>query len=161
MTSKIKVPKRARNAWKHCDDQAVRVYSAEQYGEACSPATLSNRDVPAFLIDICRSPLWKRYWGKTKLVVKWRSPGSSAIGGVTTDDEPFIQLPKDRFGRSIHTIIHEMAHAMSQQGNHGPKFCTMLLRLTKHFEGAQYAAMLRQRLHETGALKRTKKKPIT
>jgi putative metallohydrolase (TIGR04338 family) len=86
--------------------------------------------------------------------VKFKGRSDWASGGRMG-----LSLPDQRWARSVHVIIHEMAHACHPNSEcHGRKFCHSLLVLTREFEGAQFARLLRHRLYQTGALKRPRRR---
>ena len=156
--------KRRHERWikqlsKNCDydavetEQTIRTYDAELYGDATNEGVLSQKQVEQLVYKIGVSDWFQRRWPVptgTEIKIIWRAPQARWAWGSPTR----IEIPNNSFGRSIHTIVHEMAHAATGALGHGPKFLKALLYLTRHYEGIEYARQLKKRLRETGALKR-------
>lgn len=136
-------------------DQTLNVYDAEDFGNATINARLkTQKDVRLLVAAIMSFPYWKRR-NKNGRNFKVKFTGKNAkwaYGGYSG-----ISLPGNGRGRDVHTIVHEMAHAISS-GVHGREFIKVLLVLTREFEGAHYAKALKERLYQTGALKRPRRR---
>jgi len=138
-------------------DQTCNVYDAEQFGNAISDARLKDRkEVLAFVATIKKSKYWQRHNPYRKLHrVKFSGPqGRWASGGRRG-----IKLPDAPWARTVHNIVHEMAHGCHPNSEmHGKKFIHSLLILTREFEGAAFARSLKKRLYQTGALRRPRRR---
>lgn len=141
--------------------QTCAVYTAEQV-TGFYARFKNTAEVVHFLFRIRQDPKWIARWGSTPLniVLKSRRP-SVAEGGIKPYKvkgkvvyQPWLCLPQNPFGRSVHTVVHEMAHALTAQGRHDARFCRALIYLTRQFEGESYARELKRRLYQTGALKK-------
>jgi len=152
-----------KKAWKRFDSQTKKVYNAEHI--LSSQAELSKQEVVHFVAEICRGPLWQKHFKGIKLRIFFTSRGSHyAYGGISKKKKlPFIALPENRHGRMIHTIVHEMAHAIDHKNakcSHGPSFCRSMLRLMQAYEGDYFAKRLKRELIKNKAIKgRTTRKP--
>jgi len=140
--------------WKKFDEQTKKCYYAENVGDTTSIATFkSNQEVLEFLSDVIQTKVWKKIHKKKKLNVIWLSPKTKyPRGGRTKDGKPVIYIPQNRFGRNVHSLIHEISHTLAPHINHDKYFITIMLYLMEYFEGSHYSQMLEMRLKETGAL---------
>lgn len=154
---KLKIPKKFKDACKKNgdDEQTTKCYAAEQLSGVCSVAELANfADVKRFVLMVCRGEMWQsKFKGKQLQLWYGKKRGNNyAYGGKVASGLPMIYLPPTRHGRSVHTIIHEFAHAYLGGGGHSPRFIHTMLRFMKDYEGDFHAKRLKTYMKATGAL---------
>lgn len=128
-------------------EQTIRCYKGEQWRSFGDARFKSRVQVRTFVREI------EKYIGR-KIRVKFLS----AKAGWAWGGHGSIELPDAGHGRTLHTIVHEIAHCVAGPCGHDPKFIRVLLRLVKEFEGAHFAREMEKRMYQTGALKRPKRK---
>jgi len=137
-------------------DRTVQVYNAEQYGMPPEPVFRTRAEVKEFVALVQKYPFWNRMWKRFK-IKKFKLTFLPKGRTVAWGGPRGIDLPDNPHGRSLHTILHEMAHAATG-GGHRQLFCLVLVNLTHEFAGRTIADRLRQRYYQTGALQRPRRK---
>ena len=140
------LPPRKMRQSKTYGEKDLDFYTIESTPGVTSGAVFRDSEaLGAFLTSVCRSKIWKVKWKKTKLRVYLRPRWVTTARGGRTKNFPFIEIPDSPFGKSVHTIIHELAHALSGDGTHGPRFLKSMLRLMREFEGIHFAETLEKK----------------
>lgn len=134
------------------DPQQFDLYDAEQevsegyYGRA----TIHYRDAAeakAFIAHVKDSALWRRLGGPSKIAVKVIRHDSSSAWAKSWENK--IALPG--WGFEQHTVLHEMAHLVTNDG-HGPKFATTALMLYREFIGEDFAHAVADAYYKRGVI---------
>lgn len=130
--------------------EALRCYRAEEDEGTVNDGGLTKKELRALVVAIKADPYWHVLRKEVRRPFRLRLTnrrGRVAWGGVDG-----IGIPDSFTGRTIHTVIHEMAHAALGGGGHGKDFLTVMLYLMTRFEGMQYVERLKARLRARGAL---------
>lgn len=136
------------------DVQTERVYAAED-GDTICPIAMTEKTMGDFLHVVLNDPAWRKRWGKKKLKIVMRSPSARYARALIHRGCPVIILGASNAQRTVHIILHELAHLLvGGKHNHDVVFCRTLLRLVHDYAGTHYERKLRHRLWQTGALKR-------
>ena len=137
--------------------EALRCYTAEEDPDTTNEAQLTKKNVRVLVKRIMADPDWKwlrrkSYGGRRfclRFTGRWRTDAWGGQNGITIPDHPR--------SRTIHTVVHEMAHTALTGGGHGHTFLQLMLCLSRRFEGLTYANRLETRLRARGAFRRRHK----
>lgn len=118
------------------------VYSAEH--AVLHPITRkfdTMAEVREFVTDLTLSDWWTEQFpaAHTGIAVETRS--SSAVFALGHGERGVVSLPNNPFGRSLCTVLHELAHVATVEADgHGPIFRSAMIKLVRREMGF-YAAV--------------------
>lgn len=118
------------------------VYGAEH--AVLSPVTrkfATMAEVRDYVSALTTSDWWEREFPAAHLNIEVEARSSSARFALGHGEAGLVSLPNNPFGRSLCTILHELAHVGTVCADgHGPIFRTALIKLVRREMGF-YAAV--------------------
>lgn len=126
------------------DSQRQKLYNCEQIWAiqmGLGEETYTVEECQARVDSVTRTAWWKNRGGPREITVR-SSHGLTAR--AKWDHGPVITMGPQM--RKQWVVIHELAHHLTPNYNHGPDFCANYVALTKKFLGEREATWLRKQM---------------
>lgn len=140
------------------DTQRQRLYDAEAAVRPSLPEFTALADVQAYVDTVCTSKWARTHMPRMALHVRVKDGRRRSRGGAYGNYE--IRMP--RHTRTRLYILHELVHCATSPhvAAHGREFAALLLKVVRHFLGAEAHGYLRDSFKDHG-VKYTKQRTVT